>query len=144
MGNLELDKIIITPLNKIIVSGGDVFHALKKSDPSFFEFGEAYFSFVDFGAVKAWKMHKLMTLNLVVPIGEIHFSFVSSDFKERRDLIIGSENYVRLTIPPGIWFGFKGLSKGVNLLLNIADILHDPDEVLRIDINEFPQNFINI
>ena len=38
--------------------------------------------------------------------------------------------YVRLTVPPGIWFGFKGKAAGKSLLLNIADIVHEPNEVL--------------
>ena len=33
-------------------------------------FEEAYFSLIDKDAVKAWKRHKTMTLNLVVPLGD--------------------------------------------------------------------------
>jgi dTDP-4-dehydrorhamnose 3,5-epimerase len=49
---------------------------------------------------------------------------------------IGVDRYVRLTVPPGIWFGFKGLGEPQSLLLNIADILHDPDEVERRVISD--------
>ena len=50
---------------------------------------------------------------------------------------IGINRYMRITVPPGIWFGFKGISDGLNLICNVADIPHDPDEVSRKSINEF-------
>ncbi len=36
-----IDGVIVTPLKIINVPGGDVFHALKKDDPGFTDFGEA-------------------------------------------------------------------------------------------------------
>ena len=141
MGVINLDQITVTPLNRISVVGGDVLHAIKMSDNGFRNFGEAYFSSVDYGAIKAWKMHTKMTLNLVVPIGNIQFVFISSDYTQRKEFVIGETNYVRLTVPPGIWFGFKGVSISQNLLLNIADIIHDPEEVIKISIDEFKKPF---
>ena len=31
-------------------------------------------------------------------------------------------------MPPGVWFGFKGMDNTNNLILNISSILHDPKE----------------
>ena len=39
-------------------------------------------------------------------------------------------------MPPGIWFGFKGLSSNMNLVCNVANIAHDPNEVVRKKIDE--------
>jgi dTDP-4-dehydrorhamnose 3,5-epimerase len=39
-------------------------------------------------------------------------------------------------VPPNIWFAFKGVGEGINMLTNIADISHDPNEVLRKELNE--------
>ena len=47
---------------------------------------------------------------------------------------IGSENYCRITVLPGIWFGFKGLNSPSSLILNIADIPHEPNEIERKEI----------
>ena len=47
------------------------------------------------------------------------------------NLIIGEENYSRITVPPMIWFGFKGLSSNKSYVLNISNELHDPKEVER-------------
>jgi dTDP-4-dehydrorhamnose 3,5-epimerase len=141
VGAVSLDQIRITPLRRIPTAGGDVLHAIKSSDPGFLEFGEAYFSIVQPGAVKAWKLHRQMTLNLVVPIGDVRFVFVGENLQSRRDETIGESNYVRLTVPPGIWFGFQGLGTPLSLILNVADMAHRPDEVLRKPMEEIVCNW---
>ena len=138
MGVLSLNDILVTPLNRISTVGGDVMHALKKSDIGFNGFGEAYFSWVEHGAIKAWKCHKSMTLNLVVPFGKVRFVFFLAENGNRyRVETIGAERYVRLAVPPGVWFGFQGKASGNSLLMNIADMVHDPNEVLRKSATDF-------
>jgi len=139
MGNL--DSIIITPLKNIQTIGGNVLHCLNYLEDSYINFGEAYFSLINYQSIKGWKMHKKMTLNLVVPIGNVKFIFVQSDFSKTKEIIIGDTNYCRITVPPGIWFGFKGLDNPRNLILNIADIKHDTNEVSRIEIDKFKIKF---
>ena len=138
MGTMNLDKILVTPLKCIPTSGGEVMHALKKKDHCFKGFGEAYFSWIDYKAIKAWKCHQRMTLNLIVPLGMVRFVFYLSEQKNNsRVEDIGEERYARLTIPPGFWFGFQGIASGRSLLMNVADIEHDPDEVLRKPVSNF-------
>ena len=142
MGNVNLEDIYVTPLNRITTVGGDVLHALKDSDTGFNGFGEIYFSWVEQGAIKAWKYHQRMTMNLVVPLGEVRFVFHLTNQKDNfRDEIIGEEKYFRLTVPPGIWFGFQGISTGRSLIMNLADMTHDPDEVLRKKKSEIIYNW---
>ena len=142
MGVVSLDDILVTPLKRIPTVGGDVMHGLKKSDNGFNGFGEVYFSWVEQGAIKAWKCHQRTTLNLLVPLGEVRFVFFSMEClaeekEEFRIEELGDNRYSRLTVPPGIWFGFKGLSSDISLLMNIIDLEHDPDEVLKKEISEF-------
>ena len=119
----------------------DVMHAMKAEDDGYNGFGEAYFSWVDQGAVKAWKQHQCMTMNLVVPVGEVRFVFLASSsdsaFREER---IGTSNYARLTVPPGIWFGFQGIGQQ-NLVMNLANMAHDPTEALHRDLDEILFNW---
>ena len=133
---MSVGKIIVTPLSRINVAGGDVLHALKKTDAGFVDFGEAYFSTIETGAIKPWKRHLRMTLNLVVPFGMVRFVFFDGQGRRREELI-GTDRYVRLTVPPGIWFAFQGLSAPYSLLLNIADIAHDPKEIERKQLDEY-------
>ena len=142
MGDVSLEDILVTPLKRIPTVGGDVLHALKKKDAGFDGFGEIYFSWVEQGAIKAWKYHKHMTLNLVVPVGEVSFVFHLTNQKNNfRTENIGEERYVRLTVPPGIWFGFQGIASEQSLLTNVADMVHDPDEVLGKKTSEIVYNW---
>jgi len=138
-----IDGVVVTPLKVVHVAGGDVFHAVKKGDPGFVGFGEAYFSAIHHGVIKPWKRHRQMTLNLVVITGLIRFvvhddrvgSLSCGETVEFRVGLPGA--YGRLTIAPGLWMAFQGIGQGTNLLLNVADIPHDPTEADRGDENKF-------
>lgn len=135
MGAVIAD-IQVTDLKRVEVAGGDVLHAMKQSDAGFAGFGEAYFSWVNPGVAKAWKRHLRMTMNLLVPVGSVRFVFWDGAPGAFRQEIIGPESrYARLTIPPGIWFGFQGRSAAASLVLNLASIEHDPLEVERQGID---------
>lgn len=134
-----MDGITLQPLKQISNSKGDIFHALKKSDQSFCEFGEAYFTNIYFGQIKGWKKHTEMVLNLVVPIGDIEFTIYDDREKSTTkgqffNVTLSQGNYQRLTVEPGLWMAFKGQSKDMNLLLNIANIEHDPNESENRDL----------
>ncbi|MDC0430007.1 WxcM-like domain-containing protein [Candidatus Thioglobus sp.] len=134
-----IKDVVITHLDVIDTPGGNVLHAMKESSAGYSGFGEAYFSQVDKGAVKAWKRHKKMILNLVAPVGAIKFVlFDDRDVSniQFQEIIISSDNYCRLTVPPMIWMGFQGLSVGESLLLNIANIEHDTNETDRLEIDK--------
>lgn len=134
---MNISDILVTPLRRIETIGGDVLHGMKQSDPGYAGFGETYFSWVSIGAVKAWKRHTQMTMNVVVPVGKVRFVFRSvnsDDIEEFRVDEIGEDHYVRLTVPPGIWFGFQGVGSPQSLVMNVASIPHDPNEVERIFI----------
>ena len=131
-----LDQIKVKRLKKISVHGGDVLHALKTNEESFQGFGEAYFSWVDPGAIKAWKQHLRMTLNLIVPVGLVRFVFYNPESDTFREECIGALSYSRITVNPKIWFGFQGLSDAPSLLLNLANLTHDPKELIRKSIEE--------
>ncbi len=87
------------------------------------------------GAVKGWKKHHHMTLNLVVPKGKIQFVLYNGN--QYLTFYLSQKNYQRLTVPPGIWLAFRGISTSTNMLLNIADIPHDPSECIIKDLTEF-------
>jgi len=121
-----------------------VMHAIKKSDAGFNGFGEAYFSNIKYNAVKAWKRHQSMTLNLVVPVGVIKFVIFDdrdNDQIKLQEFIVSADNYCRITIPPMVWFGFQGLSEDGAILLNVANIEHDPDEVDRKPTKQINYNW---
>jgi len=144
----SLEGVLLTQLKIIDVPGGDVLHGLKQSDPGFHGFGEVYFSTVDKGAIKAWKRHHEMVLNLVVPVGAIRFVLIddrpeSTTFGKYQEIILSRYNYQRLTVPPMMWMGFQGVSEGTNILLNVASIPHHPDEADRLALDEIEYHWEN-
>ena len=139
-----IKDVVVTRLNVIDTPGGNVMHGMKKSSIGYAGFGEAYFSQVDKGAIKAWKRHKKMTLNLMVPSGKIKFViFDDGELLDTRfqEIIISKDNYCRLTVPPMVWMGFQGLSNSGSMLLNIANIEHNPSEVDRLEIDKINYNW---
>jgi dTDP-4-dehydrorhamnose 3,5-epimerase len=130
-----MDGVILTPLKQIYHPKGDIYHAMKKSDVGFNGFGEAYFSTIHQHDIKGWKKHTEMTLNLVVPIGEIEFVIYNELSKEFATVFLSHQNYQRLTISPGLWVAFEGI-KGSNMLLNLTNIEHDPNEAVNIQLDE--------
>ena len=137
----NIRDIKVKKLNIFPKLEGDVLHAIKKNDPFIKNFGEVYFSKIKYNFTKGWKRHLLMTLNLVVPIGNVNFFFVDLQGNKRSE-IIGENNYVKLTVPPNIWVAFKGLEKPYSLIMNFADLEHDPNEVESLPINKinFPMD----
>tara|TARA_B100001059_G_C17574716_1_gene446792 strand:+ start:327 stop:740 length:414 start_codon:yes stop_codon:yes gene_type:complete len=129
-----LNNINITKLSRINLEGGNVNHVLKKSESDFSSFGEGYVSFIKYNHIKGWKKHNKMTMNLVVPIGNVKFVFYDNQKLVFKEEIIGEDNYCRLTVPPKIWFAFKGVSKEINLIINISNIEHDPNEQEKLDL----------
>ena len=136
-----INGVQIIPLKKIDDERGAVLHMLRKDAPHFRQFGEVYMSYVNYKKIKAWKRHKLQFQNLAVPFGLIKLVLSdsrdgSSTAGEIMAIEIGYENYNLVTIPPLVWYGFQGLSQPTSLIVNCADIPHDPAESERADIAE--------
>ncbi len=149
MGKVNIDGVILTPLKKIEHPSGDIFHGMKESDVGYMGFGEAYFSTIRQNDIKGWNYHKEMTLNLIVPIGDVTFVIYDNRVKSRSKgaffkVELSPSNYKRLTVPPRLWVAFKGGDADTNFILNVANIVHDPNEVEKLHLNKIPYNFESI
>lgn len=145
MGPL-ISGVILTQLQIVPVEDGDVLHVIKHSSPGFVSFGEAYFSTILPGRIKAWKKHHRMTLNFAVPAGCVRFVIFddrmnSPSYGQTDEIRLSLSNYVRLTVPPNLWVGFQCLGETQGLILNFADIEHEPSESERLPIEAIPFNW---
>jgi len=134
-----IDGVIVTPLRQMFDERGKVMHMLREDCPVFSKFGEVYFSCTYPGAIKAWHLHKEMTLNYAVIHGSIKCVLFDDrpDSKTRGNVaeyFLSPENYCLLTVPPLIWNGWKGIGNEVSIVANCATIPHDPDEIERKSI----------
>lgn len=132
----------LTPLKRIFHPKGDVFHAMKASDPGFAGFGEAYFTTVHQGITKGWKRHERMQMNLVVPVGSVRFYLHDEVSGKTTQFVLGGENYARLTVPAGYWMAFQGVAAELNLVCNLASIEHDPEEARNVPLETYPLEVI--
>jgi len=142
---MNISDLIITEPNVIPTSSGSIMHLLKNTDAVFRGFGECYLSSIGMNDVRAWKLHNLMTCNLLVIKGLVKFVFVDNRMINTSqtvtdEIIIGPDNYKRITVPPGITFGFQGICDD-NLIINIANICHNESEVSRFNIDSIKYNW---
>jgi dTDP-4-dehydrorhamnose 3,5-epimerase len=127
----QITGVELTQLKRIAHPNGDVYHGMKASDTGFQGFGEK---------------HREMTLNFMVPVGEIKV-VVYDDRGESEtkgnffEVILSHQNYQRITIAPGLWVAFSGVGNGMNLLLNIASLEHDPLEIDRLELSDIHYNW---
>lgn len=133
-----IDGVQVHPLKQIPDERGKIMHMLRADAGHFQQFGEIYFSCVYPGAIKAWHIHREMTLNYATIAG--HIKLVLYDDREAsptrgelQELFIGESNYVLVTIPPLIWNGFKGVGEKMSVVANCSTIPHDPAEIERMD-----------
>ncbi len=130
----KIEGVSFFELREITDPRGSVLHMLRSDANDFAGFGEIYFSEVLPGAVKAWKRHSKQTQNLAVPSGRILLvlhddRYVSPTTGTTQVIEIGRpDSYLRVRIPPGIWYGFSCVGDFPALIANCPDIPHDPAE----------------
>jgi len=133
-----IEDVEVLPLRQIPDERGKIMHMLKSTDKHFEKFGEIYFSVVYPGAIKAWHVHKKMSLNYAVVSGMIKLVLydgrkASPTHGEIMELFLGESNYCLVKIPPGIANGFKGMGTAPAIVANCATIPHDTEEIERIN-----------
>ena len=131
-----IEGVTLTQLKQISDERGKVMHMLRSDSPTFSSFGEIYFSCTYPGAIKAWHLHKKMTLNYAAIFGEIKcVLFDDRPGSTTRgctdEYYLSPENYCLLTVPPLIWNGWKGIGVDKSIVANCASIPHDDNEIER-------------
>jgi dTDP-4-dehydrorhamnose 3,5-epimerase len=140
----------ILPLKQFPDRRGVVKHMLKRTDKHFREFGEIYFSQVGHGVVKAWHLHKKMTLNYACVYGRVLIGLVdgrreSPQYGKSMKIVLTEfgEDYRLLIIPPGVWNGFRSVGESLShaIIANCATMPHDPEEIIRVHPSDFEFEF---
>jgi len=140
MNKKLISGVKITPLKQIIDERGKVMLMMRNDDDYFKKFGEIYFSCTHPGVVKAWHMHKKMTLNYAIISGQLKIVLFDDRKKSStkgalQEIYMSTENYFLLSVPPLVWNGFKGIGTETSIVANCSDIPHDPGEMIRISPN---------
>jgi dTDP-4-dehydrorhamnose 3,5-epimerase len=130
--------VAVRPLRQIPDERGKIMHMLRCDDPAFEKFGEIYFSVAYPGVIKGWHRHRRMTLNYAVIQGMIKLVLYDdrTDSPTRgavEEIFTGQDDYGLVTIPPGIWNGYKTIGSERAIVANCATEPHDPEEIERMD-----------
>ena len=130
-----MEEVQIRDLSVISNKKGDILKGFMKSENLSMDVQEVYFSEIHPNEIKAWKMHKNMTCNLIVVHGEIKIVIQKkdNDFIEK---IISKENHKMITIPPNYWFGFQCVSSETSLLANITNHERNDIESEQMEIDK--------
>ena len=129
-----IKEVNVTELKQFNDERGSVLGMFRNDDPEFSSFGECYFSEILPTAVKAWKLHEKQTQHFAVPIGRVKLVIYdnrnhSATYRNLQILELGRpDSYLRVMIPPGLWYGFSCISETTALVVNCSDIPHDPQE----------------
>jgi dTDP-4-dehydrorhamnose 3,5-epimerase len=131
-----IDGVKITSLKKISDNRGSVLHMMRKDSNIFRSFGEIYFSMAYPNAIKAWHLHKETYLNYACINGVIKLVLYddrnSSKTKNKiQEIILSTENYFLVTVPPLIWNGFTNVSKENAILANCSTVPYSDKEIIR-------------
>lgn len=133
-----IDGVKVIRKRRITDERGMIMHMLKSTDEEFSQFGEIYFSCGYPDIIKAWHIHKEMTLNNCCIVGMI--KLVLYDGREGSptkgnlmECFIGESNLCLVQIPPGITNGYKAYGDKMAILANCATMPHDKNELIYID-----------
>jgi dTDP-4-dehydrorhamnose 3,5-epimerase len=143
-----IDGVKVIRQRKICDERGQIWHMLKSTDEHFIKFGEIYFSCAYPGVVKAWHIHKEMTLNNCCIVGMIKLVLYddrpgSPTRGNLMECFIGEDNYCLVQIPPRITNGYKAYGAKMAILANCPTIAHEKNEIIYIDPfkNEIPYDW---
>lgn len=130
---------------------GWLMEILRCDDEAFEKFGQVYITTAYPGVVKAWHLHKKQTDNLTCIYGKMRIALYdarknSPTKGEVMEFIMDENNRLLISIPPGIYHGFKAEDNETAFLLNVPNLPYnreEPDELrLPPDSKEIPYKWI--
>ena len=129
---------------------GFLMELLRKDDPIFSQFGQAYISMNYPGIVRAWHYHRKQDDYFVCVKGMIKVALFdmregSPTRGEVAEYYLGDDNNIVLRIPVGVAHGYKTVGPEPSLLINFPTETYEgqePDEFrLPWDTDQIPYNW---
>jgi dTDP-4-dehydrorhamnose 3,5-epimerase len=128
-----IDGVKLKELRLIADERGYLMEILRSDDELFSRFGQCYVTAAYPGVVKAWHYHEKQTDCFCVLTGMAKVALY--DAREGsptegtiNEFFMGERRRALLSIPPGVYHGFKNIGTGECLLLNIPSEPYDYDQ----------------
>jgi len=140
MINELIEGVSTWPLKKIVDERGMILRMVREGVAPYEKFGEIYFSGINPGVIKGWKMHTKQNQNIAVPVGLIKLVIFDPrpNSKTRGNIFeleTGIDNYILIHIPNNTYYGWKCLGNNAALIAACSDIPHDPQEAVSLPID---------
>jgi dTDP-4-dehydrorhamnose 3,5-epimerase len=131
-----IKDVFVRPLKMIADERGYLMEMFRSDWEEFKEFGQTYITAVYPGVVKGWHYHKYQEDNFICVAGMAKVVLYDSredspTYGEVNEFFMGHLNPTKVTIPPGVMHGFKGISPEMTLIVNVPTKLYnyrEPDE----------------
>lgn len=142
-----IDGVVARRLEAHLDERGRLIELFRADEDGLPAFGQVHLSTVHPGAIKAWRRHKQRTDVLACVRGTVRLGLfdprpTSKTFEQVNELFIGPENPLRVTIPPRVWFGLKGVGTEEAIVVVWTDEAYNPlapdEERWDPVVNEIP------
>jgi len=146
----SINGVFIKNLTVIPDERGWLMEILRCDDPCFKSFGQVYLTTAYPGVVKAWHGHKKQTDNFTCIHGMMKVVLYddradSPTYQALVEIFVGEQNPVRITVPPGVYHGFKAIGRDTAYFINIPTLPYnyaEPDEYrLPPDTEKIPYDW---
>lgn len=136
-----IEGVAVSSLKVIPDERGCVRHFLRCDEPDFHSIAEVYVTEVYRGVFKGWHSYPSKTITYTVVSGMVQLVLIDSrkdspTFQDTETLFLGKDNYSKVTIPPGVFNGFRGLTDAV--IVVAADEPFDEKRIIR-----FPKEYFD-
>ncbi len=130
---------------------GWLMEILRNDDEIFKKFGQVYLTTAYPSVVKAWHYHKIQTDNFTCIKGMMKVALYdnrkdSLTYGKINEFFIGEKNPKLISVPPGVYHGFKAIGTDTAFFISIPDEAYNkdiPDEFrLAPDAKEIPYDWI--
>ncbi|MFH1721106.1 MAG: dTDP-4-dehydrorhamnose 3,5-epimerase family protein [Candidatus Altiarchaeota archaeon] len=128
-----IEGVVTKKLKVVPDERGWLMEILRCDDSLFEKFGQVYLTTAYPGVVKAWHYHKLQTDNFTCIKGMMKVALYdgrkdSPTYKEVNEFFVGEKNPMLISVPPGIYHGFKGMGDETAYFLSIPTLPYNYDE----------------
>lgn len=125
---------------------GDLTELYKDTTIGFAGFAQIYVTRNDPGIIRAWHFHKQQTDNWTVVTGRILVGLYDARENsitkgETMRFILSEKSMKTVSIPPGVWHGYKTLGLERSLLLNLTSEHYNTEDEFRIPSDEITAKF---
>jgi len=145
-----INGVNVKKLKVIPDDRGRLMEIMRRDDKFFKKFGQVYMTTAKPGTVKAWHYHKKQEDNFTCVHGKMRLALYdprkpSPTYGEVNDFVVSLDDPILVTIPKGVYHGFKCISDCEAVVINTPTNTYNhksPDEY-RLDAydNDIPYDW---